>query len=159
LELEPVNASTVREWILHLEAMPCGRAYADADPNLWQVVRLGLEHVPTILELVNDPTETQMKVCLFGGSYTVGDVAVSAFSNIVRGAPVALFASAGDQKRIDSMGYGVYWQFVRESDSNRDAMKEYLEEWFENNRDRLVWVRQFESPAGGYYEIRNESQP
>lgn len=155
LESEPITASSVRDWILHLESMPCGRAYAGGDPRLWQVVRLGVEHVPTILELVDDDADTEMNVCLFGGTYAVGDVAVVAFLRIVRGAPIALFAAGEDQAAVDRIGFGVYWQFVRESQENRDAMRLFLEGWFAENRLRLGWVRLQESPAGGYYSVES----
>jgi hypothetical protein len=153
LESEPITASLIRDWILHLESMPCGRAYEVCDPNLWQIVRLGLEHVPTILELVDDDTDTEMLVCLFGGNYAVGDVAVISFLRIIQSVPVALMAAGGDQEAFDRIGFGTYWQFVRESQDNRDSMRRFLEEWFASNRSRLEWVRLHESPAGGYYQV------
>ena len=154
LESEPVTASSIRDWILHLESMPCGRAYEACDPDWWQVVRLGLEHVPTILELVDDDTETEMLVCLFGGNFAVGDVAVISFMSIIQGVSVALMAAGGDQDAFDRIGFGTYWQFVRESQENRESMRRFLEEWFASNQSRLEWVRLHESPAGGYYRVK-----
>ena len=137
---------------------PC-RAVADmktAIPDLWQIVRLGLEHVPTILELVDDGTDTGMTVCLFGGTYAVGDVAVAAFMSLVDDVPVALMAADGDQGAVDGMGFGIYWGFVRESGEHRHSMRRSLEEWFYANRSRLEWVRLPASPASGHYRVAGD---
>ena len=156
LESEPITAGSIRDWILQLESMPCGHPYEDRDPDLWQIVRLGLEHVPTILELVDDGTDTGMTVCLFGGTYAVGDVAVAAFMSLVDDVPVALMAADGDQKARDGMGFGPYWWFVRESGDHRHSLRRSLEAWFSANRSRLEWVRVPASPAGGHYRVAGD---
>ena len=151
-ESESVTPERIRAQIMSIEEMPCGEPYGEGDPRYWELVRLGLEHVPELLEVVDDPTATQVSVCLVGGEYAVGDIALFAAMNIVRIPVVSLFPSL-DSQEVERIGFGVYWKHVRESPQNRLQLEDQLLRWFSEHQDKLAWKRLSEHPSGGYYVL------
>ena len=107
------------EFLAAIDEIPFGKLGAAASPEYWAIVRQGQGIIPELIELLDDPTFTQQRVPLFGGHYAVGDVAMSAISNIVRGVPWLEFITRPDDPRIEAIGFGVYWKYVRESPANR----------------------------------------
>jgi hypothetical protein len=133
--------------------MTFARPWGCRDEQFWKIVRLGKAAVPDLLTLVDDDSPTGLQVDLFGGEYQVGDIAVLALTKIYPDLPLLEFVDNPQQPRFETVGFGVYWAYVRESRANRRDLQHTLSEWVVKNEDRLKWVAVPGHPAGGWYAL------
>jgi hypothetical protein len=133
--------------------MSYGKPYGPPDENFWDIVRLGKAALPDLLILVEDDTVTELHVNYFGGVYQIGDIAVIAMMAICPDLPVVKFVDDPQQPRFETIGFGVYWAYVRESHDNRRRLQAKLRDWFAENESRLQWFAKPEHPAGGWYAL------
>ena len=139
------------EILSSIERIPFGKEGAPGSPEFHVIVREGLAIVPELADLLDNPTLTENRVPLTGGHYAVGDVAMAAISDIVR-VPWLEFITTREDPRIATQGFGVYWNYVRESAENRSTLKAKFLKWFEENEKRLTWRPIPEILDGGIYE-------
>ncbi|MCH2032307.1 MAG: hypothetical protein MK202_02210 [Tenacibaculum sp.] len=130
----------------------------------WNVVKLKEKGIPFLIEKLNDSTETKAKVMLFGGNHTVADIAYVALEEIIHGIPTfELLGTEFDQK---GCGYCEYWLFLRKDYQNRLNFKLAVKNWYNKNKNGLVWIssNEFSScdcsekkhPNEGHYELKKE---
>lgn len=165
LNIQEVYSQELKESILKIQEMPT-MPELSGDTAYWKIIVGKLGVVPNLIELLDDSTPTSAGIIYFGGNYTVGDIAFTAISEIIRGIPIQDFLKNWCEYDSTKAG-GNYWDFVRESNSNRDKLKCWFAAWYKNNKDNLVWVKDdnmyrkeikrnpeyFLHPAGGYYII------
>ena len=120
---DPCNPVTA-ECLAHISMEESGPEMEPIDPKYLSVVSRGLAVVPDLGRLLSDSTVTQERVALFGGQWAIGDIAMSAISNIISGVPWVEFIGQDAVKQFDSRGFFVYWEYVRESSSHRQVMRE-----------------------------------
>ena len=101
-----------------------------------------------------------MDVPFFSGEYTVADVAYSAIREIIIDIPTFKLLGIRFNKVC---GYCSYWEYVRESEKNREKFQKAVRKWYEKNKDNLKWVDEpfavtdiCTSPAGGHYYLKND---
>ena len=138
--------------------MAIGEPYGPHDEQFWDIVRLGKAAFPDLLILIEDDTPTAIQVDLFGGIYRVGDIAVIAMMEICPDLPIVKFVDDPQQPRFATIGFGVYWAYVRESHENRQTLQAQLRDWLAENESRLHWVAKSEHPAGGWYALGPASE-
>jgi hypothetical protein len=138
------------------------------DSTFWEITK-DKSILPYLIDRISDTTQTNAPVPYFGGNYTIGDVCVTAIETLIRELPTVKLITNNEQL-IDEKGYGVYWEYVRSSVSNRNEFKNRLRSWYKKNKDELVWVADdnlyptadSESapvkklPAGGFYVIKSK---
>jgi len=132
-----------------------------SDPVFNEVVRKGKAIVP---DLINKMTDTRklkgMYVPITGGEYTVADIAYIAIQEIISDIPT--FELLGFP--LDEIcGVCSYFRYVRESKKNRKKFQKVVREWYEENKDNLIWVDDLGSimcegfsPAGGHYVLQQQ---
>ena len=138
-----------------IERIPFGKEGAGS-PEFHTIIREGLTILPELADLLDNDTPTQNRVPLWGGFYAVGDVAMSAISDIVM-VPWLEFITTPDDPRIEAIGFGVYWTFVRESPENRAQIKSKFLNWYRENEKQLVWRSIPNIMDGGIYELPPKS--
>jgi hypothetical protein len=144
------------EFLAGIEQVPEGKLGAAASPEFYAIVDQGLGIVPELIDLVGDPTPTDRIVPLVGGYYAVGDIAMSAINSIVAHVPWLEFITSPDDPRIEAIGFGVYWAYVRESPENRLEIQSHIRRWFQQNEINLVWRPVPELPMGGQFELPDD---
>jgi hypothetical protein len=122
--------------------------------------------IPYLIDQLDDTTSTNAYVPNFAGRYVVGDIAQAAIAEIVWdfNAPRLI---VDDSTIIETKGFGVYWEFVRDSFENRQVFKEMVRDWYKRNKPKLQWVYDdnfyaifdcdipiVKHSAGGHYVIR-----
>ena len=135
----------------------------DSNSIYWKVVKLKLEVVDELIEIIDDTTETKAIVRWFGGHWTVGDISYNAIEEIIHGIPT--FDLLGI-KYDENIGYSSYWFFVRSDIRNRQLFKEKLKKWYKKNKANLVWITSewnvsecfYHNPNNGYYESKSEEK-
>ena len=129
------------------------------NPIFWKIVSKGKEVVPALIDKMTDTQRLkEVYVPMFGGEYTVADVAYQAMGEIIKGIPT--FELLGVPFSEDC-GYCSYWFHVRESKKNRKKFQQAVRQWYELNKDNLMWVESTMSltsdcfsPVGGHFEIK-----
>jgi len=149
-----------------IKAMPYNPQLS-GDSIYWVVIIEGLDIVPYLIEKLDDTTSTEAIVPNFGGQYAVADIAYEAISTIIHEIPIKEIIETSDSSK-QTGGYWFYWNYVNESISNRIKLKEFVNDWYLNNQNSLIWVeykRSFRSssdwkfdknihPLGGYYYLK-----
>lgn len=135
------------------------------DKLYWDAVSIGSSNIELLIDKLDDTTSTMANVVLFGGHYTVADIAYSALNEIIHDIPTFdLLGVPFDQK---GCGYCSYWQHLNKDFSNRQEFKKAVTNWYHNNKDKIVWVesQNFSScdcngqhPNGGHYELKKEKK-
>ena len=123
------------------------------DEQFWDIVRLGKAALLDLILLIEDDTPTTVQVDLFGGTYTISDIAVIALMRICPDIPIVEFVDDPQEPQFENAGFGVYWVYVRESHDNRRVLQANIRDWVSDNEQRLQWVVQPEHPAGGWYAL------
>lgn len=108
------------------------------DKLYWEAVLIGRYNIELIIDKLEDTTSTTANVVLFGGNYTVADIAHTALNQIIHNIPT--FDLLGVPFDKDGCGYCSYWQHLNKSFSNRQKFKEAVKNWYIKNKDNLVWV-------------------
>ena len=145
-----------QEFLLGITEIPFGKdTDAGGDVCHWEIVSLGLPAIPELLPLVDDPTITPLLVPLFGGSYAVGDIALRLIGSIVN-VPVVELIPSFDPGEFQACGFCVYWNFVRKSPSNWQALRHAVEDWYSTHLRDLKWRPVPQSRSGGWYEVHEE---
>ena len=133
------------------------------DPILWKIVGEGKAIVPALIDKLTDTrTVKELYVRFFGGEYTVADVAYVALCEII--ADIPTFELLG-VPFSEECGYCSYWYYVRENKCNRRNFLKVVREWYEENKNKLVWVESLHSltgdcfivPSKGHYKVQHES--
>jgi len=127
------------------------------DRRYLALIGRGLAAVPELAALLDDATLTKESVPLFGGLYSVADVAHLALSDIISGIPWLEFIPGDTAKRFEVCGYCVYWEFARESVKNRQHLKHSFLKWYETHAGDLVWNPESELVKKGSYVVKNRS--
>ncbi len=122
------------------------------------IIKHCLDVVPELIALLNDSTPTSNPVAYWGGDYAIGDVAMVLISEIVH-VPWLDLVPTATVERIETIGFGVYWEYVRESDSNRLTLQSNCDRWFTDNEDDLVWHSLPSSPQRGRLGLPKENEP
>ena len=135
------------------------------DNLYWEAVSIGPSNIELLIDKLDDTTSTTSNVVLFGGNYTVADIAYSTLSEIIHNIPTFdLLGVPFDQK---GCGYCSYWQHLNKDFSNRQKFKEAVKHWYHKNKDNLVWVEsknfstcdcRGQHPNGGHYELKTEKK-
>jgi len=131
------------------------------DKIFWGLVMQGKKNIPQLIEKLADQKPLKhVYVPMFGGEYTVADVALMILYEKIKGIPI--FELIGIDISKDC-GYCSYWFFIRESKKNRLQLQKEFKKWYKENENKLVWVESSLSlngdcfsPAKGHYEIPNE---
>jgi len=130
--------------------------------EFWDVVQEGKEIIPFLIEKLSDTTTTPAYVPNFGGNWTVADISFLAIQEIIKGVPT--FDLLGVLFDSEGCGYCSYWNHLRLDIKNREAFKKNLSNWYDDIKNRLLWVESdeiltfdcnFSHPNGGHYEIKN----
>jgi hypothetical protein len=133
-----------------------------SDPVFNAVVCKGKAIVP---ELINKMTDTRklkdMYVPITGEEYAVADVAYIAIQEIIANIPTfELLGFPPDEV----CGVCSYYRYVRESKKNRKRFQKVVREWYEENKDNLIWIDNLASivcegfsPAGGHFVLQKNN--
>ena len=148
--------------ILQIKAIPFYPERTRGDRRYWNIVRMGKDTFDDLLLLIDDPSDTSISVPLTGGTYAVGDIAVIALMDIVHGLPVlsmiqVIQADKGTVSEMD-VGFNLYWNFVRESGTNRSRLRISIKKWLEKNKNNLIWIEKKGHPAGGWWTIQKRDE-
>lgn len=131
------------------------------DKLYWDAVRLGKYNIEMFIDKLDDTTSTAAPAVLFGGRYTVADIAYSVINEVIHNIPT--FDLLGVPFDKEGCGYCAYWQHVNARFSNRQKFKKAVKNWYHKNKDKWVWVEnnQFATcdcsgnhPNGGHYELK-----
>ena len=133
------------------------------DPIFWKIVGEGKNIVPFLIDKMTDTTTLkEIYVPNFGGEYTVADVAYIAIQEIIAGIPTLKLLGVSFDKVC---GYCSYWNHVRYSVENRVKFQSAVRHWYEQNKNKLVWVDYFgilagecPSPIKGHYEVKRKEK-
>lgn len=137
------------------------------DSIYWVIVKEGLKVIPYLIERLSDTTITEATVPIFGGYYTVADIANRAIYDIIREIPTLDFVVNSNNP---AGGYWYYWDYVRGGYNNRLMFQAKVKLWFEQNKINLVWkedngiyradkdwkFKSLKHPAGGYYVLKRD---
>ncbi len=134
------------------------------DASFWTVVRDGLDALPLLVDRLDDASPTTAALPNFGGEYAVGDVALDAISEIVRGIPTFDLVNVKFDDSEEGCGGCAWWNFVRASPANRQRVEKAVGKWLSEAKPRLQWQRSDEfgtldcvracvHPAGGHYAL------
>ena len=135
------------------------------DNLYWEAVRLGKSGIELLIDKLDDTTSTTANVVLFGGNFTVADIAFNALSEIIHDIPT--FELLGVPFDNDGCGYCSYWQHLNKDFSNRQKFKEAVNKWYHKNKENLVWVKsndfatcdcRGQHPNGGHYKLKTDKK-
>ncbi|MCC6701843.1 MAG: hypothetical protein IT221_09985 [Fluviicola sp.] len=131
------------------------------DSLFWDVLSISPYNIEYLIEQLDDSTSSQANVILFGGTYTVADIAYDAISEIIHGIPT--FELLGIPFDKEGCGYCAYWQQLRSDHSKRIQFKLAVRKWYFANEKNLVWVESDDfaicdcrgkHPNRGHYEVK-----
>lgn len=134
------------------------------DELYWNSVRLKLNAIEYLIEKLDDTTKTKANVKLFGGQYTVADIAYDVICEIIHDIPT--FELLGIPFDKEGCGYCAYWNHLNESYENREKFKESVKNWYYKNKENLIWIESndFETcdcrgdhPNQGHYSLKNNN--
>jgi hypothetical protein len=149
----------VKEMLYICETGICG------DKLYWEAVSIGRSNIELLIDKLDDTTSTTANVVLFGGNYTVADIAFDALTEIIHNIPT--FDLLGVPFDKDGCGYCSYWQHLNKDFANRQKFKETVKNWYHKNKDNLVWVESNnfatcdcngKHPNDGHYELKTETK-
>lgn len=135
------------------------------DKLYWEAVSVGRSNIELLIDKLDDTTSTTANVVLFGGNYTVADIAYSTLNEIIHNIPT--FDLLGVQFDQEGCGYCSYWQHLNKSFTNRQKFKEAVKNWYYKNKDNLIWVESNnfatcdcngKHPNGGHYELKTDTK-
>jgi hypothetical protein len=109
------------------------------DNLYWEAVGLRDSGIELLIDKLDDTTSTTANVVLFGGNYTVADIAYNAITEIIHDVPT--FELLGVPLDKEGCCYCSYWQHLNKDFSNRQKFKEAVGNWYHKNKDSLVWVK------------------
>lgn len=164
LELQEVinqidSLKFVKEMPYICETEICG------DKLYWETVSIGLHNIELLIDKLDDTTSTTANVVLFGGNYTVADIAFNALKEIIHDIPT--FELLGVPFDKEGCGYCSYWQHLNKDFANRQEFKETVRNWYHKNKDNLVWVKsndfstcdcRGQHPNGGHYRFKTDKK-
>jgi hypothetical protein len=131
------------------------------DNLYWEAVVIGKNNIELLIDKLDDTTSTTANVVLFGGNYTVADIAFDALTEIIRDIPI--FELLGVPFDKEGCGYCSYWQYLNKDFLNRQKFKRAVRSWYHKNKDNLVWVESNDfatcdcrrkHPNGGHYRVK-----
>lgn len=127
----------------------------------WDAVRLGESGIELLIDKLDDSTTTAANVILFGGNYTVADIAYNALSEIIHDIPTFKLLGVSFDKK--GCGYCSYWRHLNKKYSNRQKFKKAVKNWYHQHKGNLVWVKSDDfstcdchgkHPNGGHFEVK-----
>ena len=146
----------------YVTEMPYICGYELCGDNLfWDVVRMRKGVIELLIDKLDDTTQTNANVALFGGNYKVADIAYVALKEIIHDIPT--FELLGVEFEKNGCGYCSYWNHLNENFENRDKFKNAVKNWYFKNKDNLIWIAnnkytscdcQAKHPNEGHYEIK-----
>lgn len=135
------------------------------DNLYWESVRLKKGGIELLIDKLDDTTATAANVVLFGGNFTVADIAFNALQEIIHDIPTFELLEIPFDK--EGCGYCSYWQHLNKKFSNRQKFKNATIVWYHKNKDNLVWVEsndfatcecRREHPNGGHYKLKTDKK-
>ena len=153
----------LKEILLKIKEMPYYPPYT-GDAEYWELVKKGLIIIPDLISLMDDTTLTEAVVPNFGGNYSIADKAYSVICDIIDGIPTLDFIPT-EKNEFNKLGFYIYWNYVRESIDNRIKFQNSFKDWYQLNKNNMVWTKDNEvvhngknnspktHPAGGYYRV------
>lgn len=128
------------------------------DSIYWGAVAGKEDAIPFLLEKISDSSITRASVPYFGVDYTIGEIAYSALGEIISGIPTFELVPV----EFDENGCGgcSFWRYLRESHANRIQFSESVKKWYNDHKEKLIWVKGgrsincdcwFPHPNGGYF--------
>jgi hypothetical protein len=141
-----------------LSMEPSGPEMEVADPRYLDIVARGQAVMPELIPLLSDSTPTSQLVPLFGGTWAVGDIAMSAIFDIIHDVPWMSFTSQQTRDSFEQCGFCGYWQYVRDSQRNRRALRGRFSNWYVQHVGEMTWEAHPELLSKGYYVLRSSSK-
>lgn len=126
------------------------------DRVFWRVVEEKKAAIPFLIDKLDDTTLTVVPVPLFGGYYTVADVAYTIMQEIIDSIPT--FELLGVPFDKEGCGYCAYWDYLREDISHRRHFQHEVRKWERRLGGRWIESQEvltcdcsFPHPNGGHY--------
>lgn len=133
------------------------------DSIFWTAIKQSDKIIPYLIDRLNDTTLTKTSVPNFGGNYTIADISLYALQILVWNIPVLELAEDSNNSELRN-GFWGYWNYTRRSYENRLKFKSRVSNWYENNKNKLIWInsdniygcdcRELKNPAGGHFELK-----
>ena len=98
------------------------------DKIFWNVVKHRRNIIDPLIDKLTDTTSTKANVVLFGGFYTVADVAYSCIERIIPEIPT--FELLGVEFDKQGCGYCSYWTHLRKDIRNRKNFQMAVRAWY-----------------------------
>lgn len=146
--------------VLTEESTPVQRpdwVYSDAPPppekaTYYRRLEYGVDDLPWLIERLDDPTPLPGNRYLFGGRNTVADTALVNIHDIIEDLPALSFIDSSYAHRIETIGYGAYYEFVDAGLVNRRKFKARLERWVNSAdpEEKKKWGLRKWAPVPGY---------
>lgn len=144
------------ETLNYNETAGCG------DSIFWDAIRQGDKILPYLLDRLDDTAISKAIVPVIGGNYTVGDISFFALTILIWDIPVLDFAEDVNNPEPRD-GYNGYWNYTRRSCENRKNFKNRVNEWYNSNNGRFIWINSghisgcdckvLNNPAGGHFKL------
>lgn len=166
LAFSSLQSQTLQLKLLEIEEVPFSNM---GDSIYWNIVKGGLNNMPSLIELLNNSKDTNIPVRYFGRNFTIADLAYFIITDIIQGIPTYDLLEKAGCKIDKEKGFGNYWDFLCGSNDNRRKFRVSVKEWFSDNKDSLTWIKTdmhayadlsedepFDNPAGGYYILKKK---
>ncbi|MDX2246336.1 MAG: hypothetical protein SF052_06155 [Bacteroidia bacterium] len=112
------------------------------DGRYWKIVKKGKRIIPLLISLLDDTTMTNAHVRFWGGDYTVGDISLALFEEIIANFKVNDFILHHDPQYDCPLNItSVYWCFVRSAPLNRTLLKQWVQAGYASYADSLIWCQ------------------
>lgn len=146
----------------HIDEVPWSPGCGDS--IFWDALSYKEAIIPHLLDRLDDTTPSEAYVPNFGGIYTVGDISLVALKMLIWAIPVRDFVITLDDLE-EEYGNWEYWDYIRERTENRAKFKNWMNSWYNVNKDKFVWVESdiisececgvLNNPAGGHFIVDN----
>jgi len=159
--------SIVEAKLNDIDSMPYVPEYS-GDSVFWELVIMGKDAIPSLINKIVDTTLTEIIVPNCGGFYRIGDISYIVIMEIIRSIPTFELAQI-PKKEVKSRGFCTYWEFIRKGFNNRKLFQINVNDWCLINKDNLLWIKDTlefrggthnyprKNPANGYYKIKNKN--
>ncbi|MEE3483278.1 MAG: leucine-rich repeat domain-containing protein [Bacteroidales bacterium] len=136
----------------------------EGDSTSWRIIKCGKEIIPCLISMIGDTTQV-----LTSQSFTEGPIVrTETVSTVIYGLLSGMISDLGKlmyEKGIYTILF-INYRLTYPMDyylTTYDSMREFLNEWYEKNKDDLIWVNNLgfyeaSNPAGGYYMLRKQGE-
>ena len=136
----------------------------EGDSTSWRIIKCGKEIIPCLISMIGDTTQV-----LTSQSFPEGPIVrTETVSTVIYGLLSGMISDLGKlmyEKGIHTILF-INYRLTYPMDyylTTYDSMREFLNEWYEKNKDDLIWVNNLgfyeaSNPAGGYYMLRKQDE-